>query len=252
MIRVLVLCCLSALWLVAEEPSAALADRILAVVQAADQARQRLADEQAAWRAEEARVAALLALVEHQAETLEAQAAQDRQTAAALEDAGLSPAPAPAAAIEDLLRAETVAFAAALADRQPRLPPELWPLPADGALAEAEALVLWSDALRRWRELVARAEGWGLSLEDARDAAGQPRAVQVLRAGTAALWWLAVDDAQAGVARMQDGQLRLLPAADPAAAAAIRAAVAMLRGRREAGLLVLPFDALPLTPVEQP
>lgn len=244
-----ILALLLGLWgpgMMAQEPASTLADQVLMAVQRADQARQRLADEQAAWQAEAARLEALVALIDQQATALEAQAERDGSAAAELRQEAAPPAAEPVAAIEDLLRAEAAAFAQALAARQAQLPPDLTPDQTRAPQTKDDALTLWADALRRWRSLVASADGWGLSLEDARDAAGQPRAVHVLRAGSAALWWLAVDDAEAGMARIEDGQLRLLAPVAASDAAAIRAAVAMVRGRRTPGLLLLPFPALPL------
>ncbi|MFM2092019.1 MAG: hypothetical protein RLZZ127_2508, partial [Planctomycetota bacterium] len=215
--------------LAAAEPDPAAA--LLAEAQAAGAARAALAAEAAAWRDERERLQTLVTAAEGEADRLAASAEADRRAAGAAraEAAALSPPdPAPA-----LTAAATMA-AAALRALAARHPPGAVALPADGV---GEAAVA---ALLRALDAGDRAAGEvAIEIVTGEQPGRGPRAVSLLRVSGAAAWWVSLDGGEAGTARMHDGVLRLTPA-EPADAAAIRRAVAILQGRQGPGLVDLP------------
>ncbi len=66
-------------------------------------------------------------------------------------------------------------------------------------------------------------------------------AVKALRVGGAAAWWLAMDGAEAGTLRRQDGEVVLTPSADPDTRDAIARAIAIVEQRHPAAIELLPL-----------
>ncbi|MEM1024805.1 MAG: DUF3450 family protein [Myxococcota bacterium] len=123
----------------------------------------------------------------------------------------------------------------ALAARVPpgAVPPRATPEPRAAEARLDAAFDRLEEAERRARQIeITLAEG---------DLEGERRAVQILRVGAAAAWWLSLDGDQAGWVEVREGSLALRPLADPVGREAIARAVRIAKGRAAPDLIPLPL-----------
>ena len=118
---------------------------------------------------------------------------------------------------------------------------------APGAQADADAPVL-----ERLRAVAAALEAvrasagrWEIEIAEGVGPGGGAVAVQVVKAGYAAAWYVSLDGAQAGTAQRAGARWTLQPDADPAVVAAVSAAIAQLRGNTVPEALLLPAPVAP-------
>ena len=221
------------LMLLATPVAAAPIDEVLALLRAADRARQTDADEAQRWAEEQARLDLLLTTVNERIEA----ARRRRKTAAADLQALQAEKPtAPKATLATGAVDVAGRIDRALDLLSQRVPPGLVPprgsRRADPEEALDQALHRLERAERGVRTVeVSIAPGW---LD------GEPRSVEVLRLGGVAAWWRSLDGAAAGEAEMADGRLRLFAANDKAVRKAIETASAIAKGRRAPEITLLP------------
>ncbi len=86
---------------------------------------------------------------------------------------------------------------------------------------------------------------WEIEIAEGVAPGGGTVAVQVVKAGYAAAWYVSLDGAQAGTAQRAGVRWTLHPDGDPAVAAAISAAIAQLRGNTVPEALLLPAPPAP-------
>ena len=222
----------------AAEPDAALAEARAAL--ALEHQRAALL---ASWEKERADLERLATARAIALDAADAQLAELRAKLAArqAESAHLAEEAAGLAADQQAARATLVALTALLA-----------PFPAasaPGVKADAEAplpeqLRAAAAALEAVR---AGAGRWEIEIAEGVAPGGATLAVQVVKAGYAAAWYISLDGAQAGTAQRAGARWTLHPDADPAIAAAVGAAIAQLRGNTVPEALLLPAPA-PATP----
>jgi len=218
----------------------ATSEAVLSALRAADEARSTEAAEAAAWHRERARLRLLIdhlesaiAAEEQQAEDLAARVTTLQDQLGELRDAEED-----ARALENRLAGAARVLRAGLQRARDQLPPGVVSTPAGSEDGDAESSFTAALAdLRRSEEAAAET---AVHIVSVQHGDGQ-QAVKLLRIGAAGLWWQALDGSDAGPARLIDGELVALPAADERAAEAVRAAIAMREGRRPVALVSLPI-----------
>lgn len=215
--------------------AADLASSTLEQLHAANQARQALASTEATWVLEQQRLHALIAATRAETARLERDAAQSEQQR---DEARNRLAALGQGSDLDALRTRLAQAGAelihGLTTLSTRLPPGV--VPATGAGDPDGAF----DAAVRALEAGERATA-SVAIEvitGRRD--GHEEAVKVLRVAGAAAWWIALDGLAAGIVRITDGQVELLPVQDDSQRAAILAALAQAEGRATPALALLP------------
>lgn len=215
----------------AEDPAA----HALEQFRAANLARAELAREEAAWRLERERLAALTAAARAEAQRLaaeadeaESQLAESERARAAIGDASDL----------DRLRSRLGEAGGELAQRLQALarttvPGAVAP-PAQDAGGDAD----FEAALRALEAAEHAAASVGLEIVTG-TRGGRRETVKMLRVAGAAAWWVSLDGAAAGPARMDGGAL-VLEDADVAGRAAIILALAQAEGRGHADIALLP------------
>lgn len=211
-----------ALILLLAAPSAG--DRVLQRLEAADAARVALARESSAWQQAGAAHTVEVAALKAEAQRIAAEAARVEALAAQHTAAPADPRIAEAAALTALVEAAKTRIHAGLTELGRRIdlpPPAADPLDWLAAVEESATRI-------EVRIATGRIDG-------------AERAVEVLRFGSAGLWWRTLTGDQAGTAVRVDGALVLTPHAD---AAAISRAIDMVNGEAPPALVWLPVEHL--------
>jgi len=223
----------------AARDAAPVPQQVQAELQAAHQARTHLAEETRAWTAEKERLDLLLSAVRRRTERLQAEA---KEAEAARDELKKK---------LDTLSAETqrLETVRTLFDAlSERLEKDLETLAAGAlpGLVPPDAAAGVTDPARRLDAAVARLEETESRLATVTVEIvtgvleGREVTVKLLRAGGAAAWWTSLDGDRAGTARREGDRLVLQTLAAPAAAEAIRKAVAVAEGRAAPDWTLLP------------
>lgn len=202
------------------------ADAVLETLAAADRARAALAREQAEWALERDRQQALADALVAEARRIDGEVTRLRAQAAELREDAATDALGERIAAK---RAEADAVDSAIRGGLAPLAPRWSPPAAAPGLPGALALL-------RAAEQAATAVEVGVITGELD---GQTVAVQTVRLGFAAMWWRALDGADAGRVELVDGR-RILRRGTPAEQQAVIEALAVASGQIPPRLIALP------------
>lgn len=213
------------------------AGTLLSDLAAANRARAELASTEAAWHAERIRLQALIAAARAQSEQLarESSAVEGERDACRAELARLD-STSELTAVRTLLREAGERVAARMADLAARLAPGAITAVADPSEPFAAAAIA-VDQAERAASQVTTAVVVG-------EVDGARTALTVLRVAGAAAWWVSLDGTTAGTVMVEAGGTRFALASEDQQRA-IRAALAMVEGRKPSEPIVLPLPDTP-------
>lgn len=224
--------------------------QVLAELEQANAARAELSRVQSRWRDEKQKIELLLSTVRQQRDHYQARADRDNELRQEREKqlAAFETNRKRLADIEAMLDALCERLEVSLGKLQARSFPGL--VPPDRAQRITDPAGRLASAVGRIEETRLRAKNSAIELVVG-SLDGEELTVKLLRAGSAAAWWVSLDGLQAGTAKMDRGKLVLARATSLADIQAVNTAFDVIEGRLAPVWLLVPAGQLRITPAEE-